>query len=77
MSASKKILVDAFYRRDMKALVITEPGSIEVREVEVPTIGPDDVLVQSYAVGISEGDVELYQGRRPEGYYRYPVIPGH
>jgi len=61
----------------MKALVITEPGSIEVREVEVPTIGPDDVLVQSYAVGISEGDVELYQGRRPEGYYRYPVIPGH
>ncbi len=61
----------------MKALVITEPGSAEVREVEVPSIGPDDVLVQSYAVGISESDVELYQGQRPEGYYRYPVIPGH
>lgn len=61
----------------MRALVITEPCSIEVREVEVPTIGSDEVLVQSYAVGISESDVQLYQGWRPEGYYRYPVIPGH
>ncbi len=61
----------------MKALVITEPGSAEVTEIEVPAPGPDDVLVQSYAVGICGSDVELYQGRRPAGYYRYPVIPGH
>jgi 2-desacetyl-2-hydroxyethyl bacteriochlorophyllide A dehydrogenase len=61
----------------MKALIITEPGSVEVREVELPAFGADDVLVRSYAVGISESDVELYKGRRPEGYYRYPVIPGH
>ncbi len=61
----------------MKALVISEPGSAEVAELEVPAIEHDEVLVRSYAVGICESDVDLYEGRRPEGYYRYPVIPGH
>jgi threonine dehydrogenase-like Zn-dependent dehydrogenase len=61
----------------MKALVITEPGHADVIEQEMPSIGPDDVLIRSYAVGICGSDVELYQGRRPEGYYRFPVVPGH
>jgi threonine dehydrogenase-like Zn-dependent dehydrogenase len=61
----------------MKSIVITEPYQADLIEQEMPTPGPDDVLVRSRAVGICGSDVELYQGRRPEGYYRYPVIPGH
>src|SRR5260370_39251270 len=40
-------------------------------------MGPEDVVIRSRAVGICGSDVELYRGIRPEGYYRYPVVPGH
>jgi threonine dehydrogenase-like Zn-dependent dehydrogenase len=61
----------------MQAVMLTEPGIAEVVEIERPDIRPDEVLVRSRAVGLCESDVELYQGKRPEGYYRYPVVPGH
>src|SRR2546422_8698163 len=61
----------------MKALQITAAGQADLTELENPTIGPEDVLIRSYAVGICGSDVELYQGTRPEGFYRYPLVPGH
>lgn len=61
----------------MKTVTVTEPGLIEVIEVDQPVPGPDDVLVRSLFVGISERDVALYQGKLPEQYYHYPVVPGH
>lgn len=61
----------------MKAVIITEPGNATVTELERPTIRPDEVLVRSRAVGLCEFDVELFQGKRADGYFRYPVIPGH
>jgi 2-desacetyl-2-hydroxyethyl bacteriochlorophyllide A dehydrogenase len=61
----------------MKALLLKGPGEAVVTELEQPSIGPEDVLIHSRAVGICGSDVELYQGIRPEGYYRYPVVPGH
>lgn len=61
----------------MKAVTIMEPGKVEVIEADQPVPGPDEVLVRSRFVGISERDVELYQGKLPEHYYRYPVVPGH
>src|SRR5437667_11476488 len=61
----------------MKALLITAPGQAARAELEKPPIGPEDVLIRSRAVGICGSDVELYRGTRPEGYYRYPVVPGH
>ncbi|GAA3305143.1 hypothetical protein GCM10020295_58120 [Streptomyces cinereospinus] len=30
-----------------------------------------------HAVGICGSDREVYQGNRPEGYVRYPLVPGH
>lgn len=61
----------------MKALQIFAPGDARLTDMERPSIGPDEVLIRSRAVGICGSDVELYTGRRPEGYYRFPVVPGH
>ncbi|HXH98376.1 MAG TPA: alcohol dehydrogenase catalytic domain-containing protein [Gaiellaceae bacterium] len=60
----------------MKALVFEEPKNAVVRELEVPTIAADEVLVRSRNVGICHSDFELYEGRYiiPVSY---PIIPGH
>jgi L-iditol 2-dehydrogenase len=60
----------------MKALVFEEPRSARVRELEVPTIAPDEVLVRSRNVGICHSDFELYEGRYIIPI-SYPIIPGH
>lgn len=61
----------------MKAVLISAPGQAGLTELEQPSIGPEDVLIHSRAVGICGSDVELYRGTRPEGFYRYPLVPGH
>jgi L-iditol 2-dehydrogenase len=60
----------------MKALVFEEPRLAVVRDLEVPTIAADEVLVRSRNVGICHSDFELYEGRYiiPVDY---PVVPGH
>src|SRR5438067_13073195 len=60
----------------MKALVFEEPRSASIKELEVPAIAPDEVLVRSRNVGICHSDFELYEGRYiiPVSY---PIIPGH
>ena len=60
----------------MKALVFEAPRQAVVADLELPRIGPDEVLVRSHAVGICHSDFELYEGRYiiPVSY---PVIPGH
>src|SRR5690349_18199320 len=61
----------------MKTVTITEAGQVEVIEADRPVPGSDEVLVRSHFVGLGERDVELYQGKLPEQYYRYPVVPGY
>jgi L-iditol 2-dehydrogenase len=60
----------------MKALVFEEPRAAAVRELAVPAIVADEVLVRSRNVGICHSDFELYEGRYiiPVSY---PIIPGH
>src|SRR5436309_1220925 len=60
----------------MKALVFEEPRRAAVRELDVPTIVADEVLVRSRNVGICHSDFELYEGRYiiPVSY---PIVPGH
>lgn len=60
----------------MKALVFEEPRHAAVRDLDVPAIGADEVLVRSRNVGICHSDFELYEGRYiiPVSY---PIIPGH
>ena len=61
----------------MKAIVLESPGLVRLAEMALPSPRPGEVLVRSRAVGICGSDVELYQGTRPEGFYRYPLVPGH
>jgi L-iditol 2-dehydrogenase len=61
---------------DVKALTVERPGSARVLDVEEPTIGPDEILIESKAVGVCHSDFELINGTYiiPVDY---PTIPGH
>jgi L-iditol 2-dehydrogenase len=53
-----------------------EKHSVEMRDVEIPTIGPDDVLLKVAAVGVCGSD--LHQWKGAHGWeVNYPVILGH
>lgn len=53
-----------------------EPGSVEIREVAAPEIGPDDVLVEVAAVGVCGSD--LHQWTASHSWpVNYPVVLGH
>ena len=60
----------------MRALVYRDQDQPLVTDVETPTIGPDDVLVRSHAVGICHSDFELLEGRYIIPF-SYPITPGH
>src|SRR6266702_3119073 len=60
----------------MKALVFEEPRQAVVRDLDIPTIAADEVLVRSRNVGICHSDFELYEGRYIIPI-SYPIIPGH
>ena len=53
-----------------------EPGSVELREIPVPQIGEDDVLLSVDAVGICGSDLHQYHGKNSWSV-NYPVVLGH
>lgn len=61
-----------------RAAVLTGERSIEIRELSVPEVGPDDGLLRVEACGLCGTDVEMYDGSiRAAIGYDYPLIPGH
>lgn len=62
----------------MKALMKygNKAGELEIRDVPVPTIGPDDVLLETKAVGICGWDLEMWQHTMANPV-KVPVIQGH
>ncbi|MFJ5638757.1 zinc-binding dehydrogenase [Streptomyces sp. NPDC093223] len=62
----------------MSAQVVVEAPGLHRVEPHTPREpGPGEALVAVHAVGICGSDREVYQGNRPEGYVRYPLVPGH
>lgn len=62
----------------MRASVLVAKGQIEVREVAVPKLDTDQVLVQMAAVGVCGSDVHYFQhGRIGEFVLESPMILGH
>jgi L-iditol 2-dehydrogenase len=59
----------------MKALLLTEYKKMIVTDVEEPTVGPDDVLVQVEACGICGSDIHGYDGST--GRRIPPLVMGH
>ena len=53
-----------------------EPGSVELREIPVPQIGEEDVLLRVGAVGICGSDLHQYHGKN-SWRVNYPVVLGH
>jgi threonine dehydrogenase-like Zn-dependent dehydrogenase len=61
-------------RDAVRAMVLTGPGALELREFERPQLGEDDALLRVEACGICGTDAEVFAGNmRLAG----PVIPGH
>ena len=55
--------------------VMTNPGEIIFREVPVPEIKDDQVLVKIMNIGICGSDIHVYHGKHP--FTSYPVTQGH
>ncbi|KAK3114507.1 hypothetical protein LTR53_007111 [Teratosphaeriaceae sp. CCFEE 6253] len=60
--------------KTMKALQYSRPEQFEVVEIDVPSIGEDDVLVKIEACGVCGTDLHYHKG---EFMAKYPLIPGH
>ena len=59
----------------MKAIVISNPYEIEIREVPMPEVKQGEALLKVKYVGICGADVASYTGNQP--FTTYPRIPGH
>jgi 2-desacetyl-2-hydroxyethyl bacteriochlorophyllide A dehydrogenase len=59
----------------MRAVVIEQPGTVSVQQVDDPTAGPREVVVKVAACGICGTDLHLLEGESPLA--RYPLVPGH
>jgi len=54
--------------------VLTEPGRVELRDIDEPTAGPGEASVRIRAVGICGTDLSIFKGKIPVAY---PRIMGH
>jgi 2-desacetyl-2-hydroxyethyl bacteriochlorophyllide A dehydrogenase len=62
----------------MRAVVVERPNEVSYREVEAPTVGADDVLVESRQAGLCRTDIEMMTGVFTDPrWVRFPLIPGH
>jgi threonine dehydrogenase-like Zn-dependent dehydrogenase len=55
--------------------VMTNPGEIIFREVPVPEVKENQVLVKIMNIGICGSDIHVYHGKHP--FTKYPVTQGH
>ena len=59
----------------MKAIVISNPNEIEIREIPMPEVKDGEALLKVKYVGICGADVASFTGNQP--FTTYPRIPGH
>ena len=59
----------------MKALFLTAIGETEIREIEKPSIGPEEVLLKIGMVGFCGGDLNGFKGLFE--LQEYPNVLGH
>src|ERR1700686_1818384 len=59
----------------MKSLLLSEYNHLEIADLPLPTVGPDEVLVRVEACGICGSDVHGYDGST--GRRIPPIVMGH
>lgn len=55
----------------MKALLLTEPGALQIAEIEAPAITPGLALVRMEFCGVCGSDLTAFTGKNPT--VRYPI----
>lgn len=55
--------------------VMTAPGKIEFREIPIPEVKSDEVLIKMKRIGICGSDIHVYHGKHP--FTKYPITQGH
>ena len=58
-----------------KAMVLVEPGRMEIKEFEVVEPQPDQILVKTGVTSVCASDPKIFQGETPFKFY--PIIMGH
>ncbi len=61
----------------MRAIVIEQPNTVVLREVETPLPGPGEVRVRSVRAGVCRTDLDIATGALDPRWVRYPIVPGH
>lgn len=64
-------------RGESRAVVLTGPGSLELRSFPIPKIGQDEGLLRVELVGVCGSDPGIFSGRSTRGPRPYPIILGH
>lgn len=59
----------------MRAFYITEPGQSELRDLDEPRPGANEVLLKTRLIGFCGTDLSTFRGKNP--LVSYPRIPGH
>lgn len=59
---------------ESRALVMEAPGELRERTIELPALGPEELLVKITLSGICGTDVHMYEGGMA---LDFPVVPGH
>lgn len=64
---------------ETKAILIGEVArDVSVGSLQIPDLGPHDVLISSRVVGICRSDIELRDGHLEHILeIQYPIVPGH
>jgi threonine dehydrogenase-like Zn-dependent dehydrogenase/GT2 family glycosyltransferase len=77
---SRELLVKLYYPQVSGSVVIRAAGQHRIQEMEVPLVGPEEVLIQVAYVGVGATDLEVASGHL-DGYRGgpsgYPATPGH
>lgn len=59
----------------MKAVRVTQPGSIEILDLPTPTPAEGEALLRVRYAGICGSDLQTFAGTQP--FASYPRVPGH
>ena len=59
----------------MRQAIMTQPGKIELNEVEEPFVDPGEILLRVKKIGVCGSDIHVWHGLHP--FTQYPVVQGH
>ena len=59
----------------MQAIVLDEPGKLEIRAVAAPTAGAGEIVIEVGACGVCRTDLQIFKGDIP--LRKAPLILGH